>query len=87
MFAFCSPSCYVQPRGFQQVLNACFFIHWVKLSGTRRLVDTVGEAQSRGRNLSRLRCLTASEQAFLDRREQAAEAQLKAHELQHRCQS
>jgi len=52
-----------------------------------RLVDTVGEAQSRGRNLSRLRCLTASEQAFLDRREQAAEAQLKAHELQHRCQS
>jgi hypothetical protein len=52
-----------------------------------RLVDTLSEARSRGRNLSRLRRLTTSEQGFLDRREQAAEAQLKTHDLQHRCQS
>jgi hypothetical protein len=43
-----------------------------------RLLDTLDEAESRGRNLSRLRRLTASEQAFLDRREQAAEAQLES---------
>lgn len=52
-----------------------------------RLVETLGKAQSQGRNLSRLRRLTASEQAYLDRREQAAEARLKAHDPQHRCQS
>jgi hypothetical protein len=52
-----------------------------------RLADALGEAASRGRNLSRFGRLTASEQAFLDRREQAVEARLQAHDLQHRCQS
>jgi hypothetical protein len=51
-----------------------------------RLADELGEARTRGRNLSRLRRLTAPERAALDQRERLAQARLSDHDAEHGCQ-
>ena len=51
-----------------------------------RLADALGEARTRGRNLSRLRRLTALERAALEQREQLAQARLSDHDMEHGCQ-
>ena len=51
-----------------------------------RLADELGEARTRGRNLSRLRRLTAPERAALEQREWLAQARLSDHDAEHRCQ-
>jgi len=43
------------------------------------------EARTRGRNLSRLRHLSHQERMALDEREQAAQARLVGHEVEHGC--
>ena len=50
-----------------------------------RLEEELTEARTRGRNLSRLRHLTRLERAALEEREQAAQARLKSHEVEHGC--
>jgi hypothetical protein len=51
-----------------------------------RLEEELSEARLRGRNLSRLRQLTRLERLALDRRELAAQARLRDHDLEHGCQ-
>ncbi len=50
-----------------------------------RLEEELFEARTRGRNLSRLRHLTYRERVALDAREQAAQARLASHEVEHGC--
>ena len=50
-----------------------------------RLEEDLTEARTRGRNLSRLRRLTPFERAALEKREQAAQARLRDHEVEHGC--
>ena len=50
-----------------------------------RLEEELFEARTRGRNLSRLRHLTYRERVALDEREQAAQARLADHEMEHGC--
>ena len=51
-----------------------------------RLEEEFTEARTRGRNLSRLRQLTAAERATLDEREQAALTRLRNHDAEHGCE-
>jgi hypothetical protein len=51
-----------------------------------RLEEELTEARNRGRNVSRLRHLTLSEQRVLDEREQAAQTRLRDHDAEHGCQ-
>ncbi len=51
-----------------------------------RLADELGEARTRGRNLSRLRQLTVSERRSLEQRESLAQARLVEHDAKHGCQ-
>ena len=51
-----------------------------------RLEEELSEARNRGRNVSRLRHLTLSEQRVLDEREQAAQTRLRDHDAEHGCQ-
>jgi len=44
-----------------------------------RLADELGEAQTRGRNLARLRKLTLAERVSLEQRENLAQARLRNH--------
>jgi len=72
------------------VFNRCF-VHDFLASGLScperaRLAEELGEARTRGRNLSRLRRLTASERAALERREWQAQARLSDHDAEHGCQ-
>jgi len=50
-----------------------------------RLEFELLEVRTRGRYLGRLRSLTPRESTEWDRREQAAQAQLAVHELEHGC--
>lgn len=86
MFAFCSPFCYFGLA----VFNRCF-VHDFSGSGLsclerERLADELGEARTRGRNLSRLRQLTALERAALEQRERLAQVRLSDHDAEHGCQ-
>jgi len=65
-------------RGFSSSVLSC--------QERERLEDELSEAQIRGRNLSRLRQLTRYERLALDRRELAAQARLRDHDLEHGCQ-
>lgn len=51
-----------------------------------RLEEELFEARTRGRNLTRLRRLTHRERVALDEREQAAQARLMDHDVEHGCQ-
>jgi len=51
-----------------------------------KLEEELLEVRIRGRNLSRLRRLTAFERAALEEREQAARARLRNHEVEHGCE-
>jgi len=51
-----------------------------------RLEEELFEARMRGRNLSRLRRLTAFERAALEERERTARARLRDHEMEHGCE-
>jgi hypothetical protein len=51
-----------------------------------RLAEELSEARLRGRNVSRLRHLTVSEQRAFDEREQAAQRRLRDHDVAHGCQ-
>ena len=51
-----------------------------------RLEEELSEAQSRGRNLSRLRNLTPFERAALEGRERAAQTRLRDHDAEHGCE-
>jgi hypothetical protein len=51
-----------------------------------RLEEELFEIRVRGRNLSRLRHLTALERAALEEREQTARARLRNHEMEHGCE-
>jgi hypothetical protein len=51
-----------------------------------RLEEEFTEVRTRGRNLSRLRQLTAAERAALDEREEAALARLRNHDAEHGCE-
>jgi len=71
-------------------VNGCF-VHDFPASGLScleraRRADELGEARTRGRNLSRLRRLTAPERAALKQREQLAQARLSDHDMEHGCQ-
>jgi len=50
-----------------------------------RLEEEVTEARTRGRNLSRLRQLTAAERARLEEREESALTRLRNHDAEHGC--
>jgi hypothetical protein len=52
-----------------------------------RLSDELGEAQTHGRNLTRLRKLTVPERTSLEQRENLAQARLRNHVAEHGCQS
>jgi hypothetical protein len=65
-------------RGFSSGVLSCL--------ERERLEEELSEVRTRGRNLSRLRRLTQPERATLDRREQAAQARLRDHDLEHGCQ-
>jgi hypothetical protein len=52
-----------------------------------RLADDLSEAQTRGRNLTRLRRLTPPERASLEQRETLAQARFREHVAEHGCQS
>jgi hypothetical protein len=65
-------------RGFASSVLSCL--------ERERLEEELFEARTRGRNLSRLRHLTHREQAALDEREQAAQARLMDHDVEHGCQ-
>jgi len=51
-----------------------------------RLADALGEARTRGRNLSRLRHLTVPERTALEQRESLAQTRLVEHDAEHGCQ-
>jgi hypothetical protein len=51
-----------------------------------RLEEELTEVRTRGRNLSRLRRLTSFERTALEEREQAAQARLRIHEMEHGCE-
>jgi hypothetical protein len=51
-----------------------------------RLEEELSEARNRGRNVSRLRHLTFSEQRVLEEREQAAQRRLRDHDAEHGCE-
>jgi hypothetical protein len=72
------------------VFNRCF-VRDFSASGLScleraRLAEELGEARTRGRNLTRLRNLTALERAALERREQLAQSRLNNHDAEHGCQ-
>ena len=48
-----------------------------------KLEEELDEVRMRGRNLSRLRRLTAFERVALEKQEQAARARLRNHEMEH----
>ena len=52
-----------------------------------RLADELGEAQTRGRSLSRLRKLTARERSSLEQWESVAQARRRNHVAEHGCRS
>jgi len=60
--------------------------HFVNCLERERLAEELGEARTRGRNLSRLRRLTVPERTVLEQRETQARARLMEHDTQHRCQ-
>ena len=64
-------------RGFSSNVLSCL--------ERERLEEELTEARTRGRNLSRLRRLTPFERAALEEREQAAQARLASHEVEHGC--
>jgi hypothetical protein len=65
-------------RGFTSSVLSCL--------ERERLEEEFFEARERGRNLSRLRRLTSPERVALDQREQAAQARLREHDMEHGCQ-
>jgi hypothetical protein len=65
-------------RGFSSGVLSCL--------ERERLEEELTEARNRGRNVSRLRHLTLSEQRVLDEREQAAQTRLRDHDAEHGCQ-
>ena len=65
-------------RGFSSSVLSC--------QERERLEEELSEARLRGRNLSRLRQLTPYERLALDRRELAAQARLRDHDVEHGCQ-
>jgi hypothetical protein len=73
------------------VFNRCF-MHDFSATGLsclerERLSGELDEAQTRGRNLTRLRKLTVPERASLEQRENLAQARLRNHVEEHGCQS
>ena len=65
-------------RGFTSSVLSCL--------ERERLEEELTEVRTRGRNLSRLRPLTRLERAALEEREQAAQARLRNHEVEHGCE-
>ena len=51
----------------------------------KKLEEDLTEVRTRGRNSIRLRRLTQLERAALEEREQAAQARLRNHEVEHGC--
>ena len=62
-----------------------FASHVLSCGERERLEEELFEARTRCRNLSRLRHLNHQERIALDEREQAAQARLVGHEVEHGC--
>jgi hypothetical protein len=75
---------------FLAVFNRCFMrdasARTLNCLERERLADELGEARTRGRNLSRLRQLTVPERTALEQRESLAQARLREHDAEHGCQ-